>query len=39
MEAAPLDTAALAELVAIVKRMVNESGNPVGFNADAWTVD
>lgn len=39
MEAPPLDAAALAELVAIVQTMVNESGNPVGFDAHAWTVD
>jgi len=39
MEAPPLDTAVLAELVAIVQRMVNESGNPVGFDAHGWTVD
>lgn len=39
MEEPPMDAVALARLVAIVQRMVNESGEPAGFDAHAWTVD
>ena len=39
MEELRVDAAALARLVAIVQRIVNECGNPVGFDAHAWTLD
>lgn len=39
MEVPPMDAFALAKLVANVQRMVNESGDPAGFDAHAWNVD
>ena len=39
MEEQSVDATALARLVAIVQRMVNESGDPVGFDAQAWVLD
>lgn len=39
METPPVNADALTRLVAIVQRMVNEGGNPEGFDAHAWTVD
>lgn len=39
MNTPPVDPEALARLVAVVQRMVNESGDSVGFDAHAWTVD
>lgn len=34
-----LDTQHLEKLVAVVQRVVHESGDPFGFDARAWTKD
>lgn len=35
----PIDASAMTRLVSLVQRIVNESGNPEGFDAHAWTLD
>ena len=39
MKAKPIDPLALSRLVALVQQIVNDSGDPVGFDAQAWTLD
>ena len=34
----PIDSRDVQELAALVQRMVDESGDPVGFDAHAWTT-
>lgn len=34
----PIDPHHVQELVALVQRIVEESGDPVGFDAHAWTT-
>ena len=34
-----MDPTVVSKLVGLVQQMVNEGGDPVGFDAHAWTVD